>query len=64
MVKKLFLTVAALVMGIVMYAQVENPVTWSAKAVNVNGNVYEIVLTGSITVTGIFMIWALTQTVL
>ena len=48
MVKKLFLTVAALVMGIVMYAQVENPVTWSAKAVNVNGNVYEIVLTGSI----------------
>ncbi len=48
MVKRLFLTVAALVMGVAMYAQIENPVSWSAKAVNVKDNVYEIVLTGNI----------------
>ena len=48
MIKRLLLAAIALVLGFTSYAQIENPVTWSAKAVNVNGNVYEIILTGSI----------------
>ncbi len=48
MMRKAFLSVLALLMGLVAYAQVENPVSWSAKVNNVEGNVYEIVLTGTI----------------
>lgn len=48
MLKKLFLSVVALVLGCVAYAQVENPVQWSAKVENVGENLYEIVLTGEI----------------
>ena len=48
MLKKLFLSVVALVLGCVAYAQVENPVSWSAKVENVGENLYEIVLTGEI----------------
>ncbi len=48
MIKKAFLWVLAMVTGAVAYAQVENPVSWSTKVNNVDGNVYEIVLTGSI----------------
>ena len=48
MIKKLFLSVVALVLGCVAYAQVENPVQWSAKVENLGENLYEIVLTGTI----------------
>jgi thiol:disulfide interchange protein DsbD len=48
MIKKLFLSVVALVLGCVAYAQVENPVQWSAKVENLSENLYEIVLTGTI----------------
>lgn len=48
MIKKAFLSVLALVLGCVAYAQVGNPVSWSTKVNNVDGNVYEIVLTGTI----------------
>ena len=49
MFKKLFLSVIALVLGCVAYAQVENPVSWSAKVESLGNNLYEIVLTGDIT---------------
>ena len=48
MFKKFFLSVVALVLGCVAYAQVENPVSWSAKVENLGENLYEIVLTGEI----------------
>ncbi len=48
MFKKLFLSVIALVLGCVAYAQVENPVSWSAKVESLGNNIYEIVLTGEI----------------
>lgn len=47
MMRRLFLSVVALVLGFVAYAQ-ENPVTWSAKIENLGENLYEIVLTGDI----------------
>ncbi|MBO7269050.1 MAG: thioredoxin family protein [Bacteroidales bacterium] len=46
--KKLFLSVVALVLACVAYAQGENPVSWSAKVENLGENLYEIVLTGNI----------------
>lgn len=49
MVKKLFLAVLAMTMAFSAFAQMENPVSWSGKANKVDGNVYEIVLTGDIT---------------
>lgn len=48
MIKRFFITVLALFMGLAMQAQVENPVFWSSKVVNVEGNVYEIILTAEI----------------
>ncbi len=48
MIKKLFLSVVALVLACVAYAQGENPVSWSAKVENLGENLYEIVLTGNI----------------
>ena len=48
MIKKLFLSVVAMILGCVAYAQVENPVSWSAKVENLGENLYEIVLTGNI----------------
>ena len=48
MFKKLFLSVVALVLGFVAYAQVENPVSWSTKVENIGENLYEIILTGEI----------------
>ena len=48
MIKKLFLSVVALVVACVAYAQGENPVSWSAKVENLGENLYEIVLTGNI----------------
>ena len=37
-----------MILGCVAYAQVENPVSWSAKVENLGENLYEIVLTGNI----------------
>ena len=48
MVKKLFLAVLAVTMAFSAFAQMENPVSWSAEANKVSENVYEIVLTGEI----------------
>ena len=48
MLKKLFLSTVALLVGCVAFAQVENPVSWSGKAVKLAENLYEIVLTGDI----------------
>ncbi len=48
MIKKLFLSTVAMILGCVAFAQVENPVSWSAKVENVGENLYEIVLTGKI----------------
>lgn len=48
MIKKLFLSTVAMILGCVAYAQVENPVSWSAKVENLGENLYEIVLTGNI----------------
>ncbi len=48
MIKKLFLSVVALVLACVAYAQGENPVSWSAKVENLGENLYEIVITGNI----------------
>ena len=48
MFKKLFLSTVALLVGCVAFAQVENPVSWSGKAVKLAENLYEIVLTGDI----------------
>ena len=49
MVKKILFSLVALFIGISAYAQMENPVSWSGKANKVDGNIYEIVLTGDIT---------------
>ena len=49
MVKKILFSLVALIIGISAYAQMENPVSWSGKANKVDGNIYEIVLTGDIT---------------
>ena len=48
MIKRALLSIVALVMACVAYAQVENPVSWSAKVNDAGENVYEIVLTGTI----------------
>ena len=48
MIKKLFLSVVAMILGCVAFAQTENPVQWSAKVENLGENLYEIVLTGNI----------------
>ncbi|MBQ7773709.1 MAG: thioredoxin family protein [Bacteroidales bacterium] len=47
MIKRLFVSVLASLVGFALYAQ-ENPVSWSAKVENLGGNQYEIVLTGDI----------------
>lgn len=48
MVKKFLLSLTALILGFTAFAQVENPVSWSGEANKVDGNLYEIVLTGEI----------------
>ena len=48
MLKKLFLSTVALLVGCVAFAQMENPVSWSGKAEKLSENLYEIVLTGDI----------------
>ena len=48
MLKKLFLSTVALLVGCVAFAQMENPVSWSGKAEKLSKNLYEIVLTGEI----------------
>ena len=48
MLKKLFLSTVALLVGCVAFAQMENPVSWSGKAEKLSENLYEIVLTGEI----------------
>ena len=48
MLKKLFLSTVALLVGCVAFAQMENPVSWSGKANKISENLYEIVLTGEI----------------
>ena len=49
MFKRFVLAVVATVLSFSAFAQFENPVSWSVKADKVEGNVYEIVLTGEIT---------------
>ena len=44
----MFLAVLAVTMAFSAFAQMENPVSWSAEANKVSENVYEIVLTGEI----------------
>ena len=48
MLKKLFLSTVALLVGCVAFAQMENPVSWTGKANKISENLYEIVLTGEI----------------
>ena len=48
MLKKLFLSTVALLVGCVAFAQMENPVSWSGKAEKLSENLYEIILTGEI----------------
>ena len=48
MLKKLFLSTVALLVGCVAFAQMENPVSWTGKANKIQENLYEIVLTGEI----------------
>lgn len=49
MFKRFFMAVVATVLSFSAFAQFENPVSWSVKADKVDGNIYEIVLTGEIT---------------
>lgn len=46
--KKLFLSLLLSIFALNVFAQGENPVSWSSKVENVKDNVYEIQLTGSI----------------